>query len=153
MDKKKILAIAEIALAVVALVCIFLACVSVSFAGESQTSTGLEVYLGTEEGAEMTFGGILLLIVLIGLVAAPVVKFLKPDLKVLNYVIIALGAVAAILYFCTLTNLMIKDISDIMEIGKLVGTTYGLGYGAWIGAICSLGACACACVDTFVLKD
>ncbi len=150
--KTNILKIAQAVLALVALLLFFAPALSADVFGKTINLSGFQAWLGGEINvagiainAELTFGGVLAVILVIAAIALPVVKlFVKEEVvKFLDFAIMGVAVVAAIFLFCGTTGLMCSfDASG-----------YGLGFGAIIAAILLIVEAVASVLLQFVIKD
>lgn len=151
--KTNIVRIAQAVLGLVALLLLFAPALSVTVLGQEVTYSGFQAWLGAELGKlgsnsisnDLTFGGVLALILIVAAVALPLVSlFVKKDVvKFLNYITLGVALVAAIFLFCGTTGLMCSfDASG-----------FGLGWGAIVGAILLIVEAAGSAVIQFVIKE
>ena len=161
--KKSIFAIIECALFVVAILFMIAPSLraSVEWMGIKETHeiNGFEIAFGSDEEALsfsfMAFLAFLFLIV--GAVLSCCKLFVK-DAKIqmiFNIVILVVGVVAGIFYFCSKSGMMVNPKGDFegSVADALDAAGYKLGVGAIFSAILAIGGGALACVDQFVIKE
>lgn len=160
--KKTIFAIVEAALFITAIFMLFAPAVRYSneFMGVKVTEeiSCFQMAFGSDDkGTKFAFVAFLSFLFLVaGAVLACLKIFVIKDAKaqkIVNIVILVLGIVAGIFYFCSKTGLMANldgvDASDVADMLK----EWNLGVGAIFAAILAIAAGAVACVDEFVVKE
>lgn len=170
--KKFLFTLIEIALIVVAF--ILFSGTAVKFTGKGTgfltgttkvvTYNGFEAFLGggDQDVFKTSFGGILLVILIVAAVALAVMKIFLKQQKILNIVILALCVVSAILLFCGTTDFMLKfangskvaDYNGEISAFGLVGYKWSLslGTGSVISGILVAISGVLAALEAFVLK-
>ncbi len=154
MAKKKsigtsaIVAIAQVALAVVAFCMLFAKAVKWSvISGIEKKYSGFEAFLGKEDGFNATFGGVMVVILLIAVAVLALLKIFLPKMsKLFNFIIVAASVVTAVFLFCGTTGLMID-----MDIFKTSDLNLSLMVGAIIPAIIAILNAGASLVDVLVL--
>ena len=162
--KKTIFAIVEAALFVTAI--LFMIAPSLRATAEvmGHTSTheinAFEIAFGSDdEGLSFSFAAFLAFLFLVaGAVLACLKIFVIKDAKaqmIVNIVILVLGVVAGIFYFCSKSGFMVNlkgdyegSVADLLD-----AYGYKLGVGAIFSAILAIAGGAVACVDQFVIKE
>lgn len=152
--KTNIVRIAQAVLGLVALLLLFAPALTytIPYVNKVVNLSGFQAWLGGNVevagysvNAELTFGGVLALILVIVAIALPVVSlFVKKDVaKFLSYATIGVAVVAAIFLFCGTTGLMCS----------FDASAYSLGWGAIVAAILLIVEAAGSAVIEFVIKD
>lgn len=152
--KTNIVRIAQAVLGLVALLLLFAPALTytIPYVNKVVNLSGFQAWLGGNVevagysvNAELTFGGVLALILVIVAIALPVVSlFVKKDVaKFLSYATICVAVVAAIFLFCGTTGLMCS----------FDASAYSLGWGAIVAAILLIVEAAGSAVIEFVIKD
>ncbi len=152
--KTNIVRIAQAVLGLVALLLLFAPALTytIPYVNKVVNLSGFQAWLGGNIDVagysvnnELTFGGVLALILVIDAIALPVVSlFVKKDIaKFLSYATIGVAVVAAIFLFCGTTGLMCS----------FDASAYSLGWGAIVAAILLIVEAAASAVIEFVIKD
>lgn len=161
--KKSIFAIIECALFVVAILFMIAPSLraSVEWMGVTETHeiNGFEIAFGSDEEAlSFSFVAFLaFLFLIVGAVLSCCKLFVK-DAKIqmiFNIVILVVGVVAGIFYFCSKSGLMVNPEGDFegSVADALDAVGYKLGVGAIFSAILAIAGGALACVDQFLIKE
>ncbi|MCR5350388.1 MAG: hypothetical protein K6E20_05315 [Acholeplasmatales bacterium] len=153
--KKSIFAIVECALFVIAIFMMFAPFLKAGSGEYAETANGFEIAFG-DEGLAFSFMMFLSFLFLIAGAVLACCKLFVKDAKVqmiFNIVILVVGVLAGIFFFCTKTTMMVKvedlDSDYVKEMLKL----YDLGVGAIFTGILAIAGGAVACVDQFLIKE
>ena len=159
--KKSIFAIVECALFVVAILFMIAPSLraSVEWMGVTETHeiNGFEIAFGSDEEAlSFSFVAFLaFLFLIVGAVLSCCKLFVK-DAKIqmiFNIVILVVGILAGIFFFCAKTTMMVKvDDLNSDQVSAML-KYYDMGVGAIFCGILAIAGGAVACVDQFVIKE
>ena len=153
--KKSIFAIVECALFVIAIFMMFAPFLKAGSGSYTETANGFEIAFG-DDGFGFSFMMFLSFLFLIAGAVLACCKLFVKDAKVqmiFNIVILVVGVLAGIFFFCTKTTMMVKVEDLDSEYVKEMLKFYDLGVGAIFAGILAIGGGAVACVDQFVNKE
>ena len=153
--KKSIFAIVEAALFVIAIFMMFAPFLKAGSGSIAETANGFEIAFG-DEGLGFSFMMFLSFLFLIAGAVLACCKLFVKDAKIqmiFNIVILVVGVLAGIFFFCTKTTMMVKVEDVDSEYVKEYLKYLDLGVGAIFTGILAIAGGALACVDQFLIKE
>ena len=154
--KKAIFAIVECAIFVIAIFMMFAPFLKAGSGELAQTANGFEIAFGNDEGLAFSFFGFLAFLFLVAGAALACCKLFVKDAKIqmiFNIVILVVGILAGIFFFCAKTSMMVKaDDLNSDQVSAML-KYYDMGVGAIFCGILAIAGGAVACVDQFVIKE